>query len=543
MADEFEESPEETLRLQVQSFLDDWFHRVIQSTLGKQWSHKEVFSAALDIFEVNGIVLSKEERSKAIGGNEGELITLLMSRMPANLRTNFDYWAQNLQMVVTTITRLRQDLEEDKIHGVFEVLEECDKEAVLKCVMKQAVIQASQEVLKIRRCQDSWARSMEGRLARLSMSSQIAEQALSQAVGVEAQLSSFVSSHTQKSKKMLMGLAEGKDKTLVHTTFSGWYGLVVKMKSEEHIREKYRIEAEEAQRKLFEYKQKQVEGVRNVLLRNCQDGDLGLLNLCVDLWAAEVKRAKADGDTAAAMQLAEDRLKAVSDGKKEATKNLMAKMANESDGALILTMFQAWVKHHVDIAKEKELEEAVKKTEAALQDHLKKKKDEAKQVLDRMSGSSDSGLLAMMIKYWVQALGDLRADKKKDEANKNTEEKFKRMAMRQLGTAKGVQARVNEQMNNNLLIRCIWAWVTESKTQRIEKYYTQKIAGKRNQLLSVQNLFKSFATQLEKGLDNLEGDSSGRKEKRASRSQSVAALRQDSVHLPEINNRPVQQAA
>merc|ERR1719471_2573433 len=91
----------------------------------------------------------------------------------------------------------------------------------------------------------------------------------------------------------------------------------------------------------------------------------------------------------------------------------------------------------------------------------------------------------------------------------------------------------NEQVKANLLLRCLNAWGMESKVNHIEKYYTVKMNHKRQQLASVQMLFKSFAKQLEEGLGNLDGPES------SARTKNRRAMTQDagSVSLPDIHVR------
>merc|ERR1712014_224068 len=138
-----------------------------------------------------------------------------------------------------------------------------------------------------------------------------------------------------------------------------------------------------------------------------------------------------------------------------------------------------------------------------------------------------------MGKYWCDYIKEEKDDRKAQDLLNEQAAKFSNMASRQLGNARGVQTRVNEQMKINLLVRIMNVWILETKVNRVEKHYTNKMEGKRRQLQSVQTLFKSFALQLEQGLGNVDGDSSGRT-RMSRRSQSVANLKtQDpGVSLP-----------
>merc|ERR1712014_211417 len=105
-----------------------------------------------------------------------------------------------------------------------------------------------------------------------------------------------------------------------------------------------------------------------------------------------------------------------------------------------------------------------------------------------------------MGKYWCDYIKEEKDDRKAQDLLNEQAAKFSNMASRQLGNARGVQTRVNEQMKLNLCQRCWTVWLLETMVNRVEKYYTNKMEGKRRQLNSVQSLFKSFAMQLEQGL-------------------------------------------
>jgi hypothetical protein len=89
-------------------------------------------------------------------------------------------------------------------------------------------------------------------------------------------------------------------------------------------------------------------------------------------------------------------------------------------------------------------------------------------------------------------------------------------------------------------------WQIEAKVARIDKYYQSKLDGKRKQLQSCQTLFKSFAAQLEQGLNAAQDEpaSSGRggkkeKSQRLSKENQSLSKTDGSVSLPDIHSRPI----
>merc|ERR1711959_191961 len=112
-----------------------------------------------------------------------------------------------------------------------------------------------------------------------------------------------------------------------------------------------------------------------------------------------------------------------------------------------------------------------------------------------------------------------------EELMAENEARFAGLTGRQKDNAMGVQQRVNEQMDLNVMLKHFSAWATDTKLERIMRHYNSKMEGKKQQLQSVQHLFKNFATQLDQGLkaDDSARDSGSRRKKE-----------DGSVSLPEI---------
>merc|ERR1712139_332253 len=99
---------------------------------------------------------------------------------------------------------------------------------------------------------------------------------------------------------------------------------------------------------------------------------------------------------------------------------------------------------------------------------------------------------------------------------------------RQKDNAKGVMGRVNEQMELNVMLRHFAMWSVDTKLERIMRYYNSKMESKKQQLQSVQHLFKNFATQLDAGLKG-EGDSA--------RDSGSRRRQKDDFQLPYIQKK------
>merc|ERR1719230_2009381 len=134
----------------------------------------------------------------------------------------------------------------------------------------------------------------------------------------------------------------------------------------------------------------------------------------------------------------------------------------------------------------KDMEDAVKEQELKMQEYLKKKKENAKGVLDKMNAATDSGLVEHVISSWCQMYSDNKKAAELERIMIEQQEKFAALNGRQKDNAKGVMSRVNEMMALNLLLRHFTQWALDAKMERSIRYYNKKIDGKKDQLQSVQ---------------------------------------------------------
>merc|ERR1712118_566818 len=228
--------------------------------------------------------------------------------------------------------------------------------------------------------------------------------------------------------------------------------------------------------------------------------------------------------------MGEEKLASASAAQMENTKKVMNKMAAGSDGALLKVVFTSWTQWLADYKKNKDEEEAIRAQERQMEEFMKAKKDGAKAVLDKMNASTDSGLLEHVISTWGQHYKDEKEAKKLEEMMAANEARFAGLTGRQKDNAMGVQQRVNEQMDLNAMLKHFSAWATDTKLERIMRHYNSKMESKKQQLQSVQHLFKNFAPQLDQGLKG-ETDSAR---------DSGSRRRSDGVQLPEIQKNEFQ---
>merc|ERR1711904_204089 len=325
----------------------------------------------------------------------------------------------------------------------------------------------------------------------------------------------------------MQNMAAGNDKALCAVVFQSWLTFQLKMKSEKEIRDMFELEIENLDAKLMEYRQASLNNVRNVLMRKAAEGDSALIQQVWKSWTDEVQETKREAGSQGAMAAMEAKLAQASAAQTENTKKVMARMSAGSDNAILKVVLTAWVQFIEDYKKNKDQEDAIKAQEKAMEDFMKQKKDGAKQVLDKMNAATDSGLLEHVMSTWAQQYKDDLDSRKMEALMAENEAKFGALNGRQKDNAKGVMGRVNEQMELNCMLKCFSSWATDTKLERIMRHYNSKMESKKQQLQSVQHLFKNFATQLDQGLKG-EGDSAR---------NSGSRRNKDEFQLPEIQKK------
>jgi hypothetical protein len=331
-----------------------------------------------------------------------------------------------------------------------------------------------------------------------------------------------------------MSMAEKNEKVLMNSVFSGWMGLMYKSKEDNAMRKKFRAELEDLQKQLYSYKERQLNNVRGVLVRQAASDDEGLLSLCVSTWGRWTAEEKAGGTSAATLDAARERIKSMQDYAAENATKVLASMTSTNTQGFLHLVWQAWVQFSEDYKANKEMEDAVKKTEARLKAHMEGKKEETKKIMERMTASGETGLVSLCIAKWSEMIAE--AKRATELANKLNEQgdRFSMMNERQRGTAQGVRTRITDQMNYFITIRAFHVWLLDVKVSGVDSHFTRKLESKRRQLTGVQNLFKTFAAQLERGLGgNDGGDSSantGRDSMRDSKQQRSTRGRRQGDH-------------
>jgi len=509
--------------LHLQQFMDEWYYRCIHSGVAMEWDREKCAIAALDLFELQGVRMSKDEKPKLAALDDDEFINVLVKRMPPDVRKAFEHFALQLQLVMSAASRVRCALEEGPPEEVARIMDEGDQ-GVNSQILKQTVMEACAEVTEVRDIHENWGECMAKRMNRLGQCQRATEQGKIELEKLNIKLSTFGAEQNAKSQAVVMGMAAQSDKALLGTVFKTWWTYKVKQEHEQAIHKKFKKEIDDAQRTLMEYKQAQISNIRSVLMRNSEGSNKVLQTECFRVWAKDVQDEKEEKELKGHMDATRTKMGNLKAHQKENAKQSMMRIVAGNEESMRSAAWQAWFSFHQDYQKNKDFEKLVRAQEERMNDFIKRKSEEAKGVLSKMAGSSDTGLVHQAFQIWSDEYKSVKKSKEMEDMMNNHNAKLASLNARVKGNATGVTVRANELEKENTMMQVFMHWVTEAKLSPIVRHYSAQMDSKKQQLDAVQTMFKSFAQQLEQGISTTPRTTrkGGRSSSRADKSEGQA---------------------
>mmetsp|Transcript_41051 Transcript_41051/g.103085 ORF Transcript_41051/g.103085 Transcript_41051/m.103085 type:complete len:541 (+) Transcript_41051:1206-2828(+) len=534
---------------------------MVQSRVAKDWDRRQALSAALDIFELNGVPLPMKEELLAV--DEQSVVGHIMEQMPEVTKNQFETISQALQMLAKEVAVVRRALDgADEGTSTQEVCESSQDTPVMQALLKRAVIQAAKEVASIQNCHASWRWSTEQRIGRLMTASQLAEEATRDLKEVENTLECFAPTMKLRSRAFVGRMTDGQETALLQPILLAWRGEAKREKRVAAARDRFEKELADIEEKLVISKQRQVATVKGVLARGAEQETAYLLRTSLDEWKRSVDELKKERDMQKQLLELQEKLDEAQAQQAANSKKVMAKMGMESLEGLLSMCLQGWTLQTKEGKQERLLQGEVQKAAAEADVHAAARRKKSVAVLESMSGSSAAATLQLFVQLWHK---QVKEDKKASEAKAAADAQKSKLAClteTHLKNARGVQSRISDDQDTFLLLRCFSSWNLPVRVDKLQRKMIQKIESKKRQLGGVQELFKTFATQLESGLGDDSQDSgrismrlpgrhnapvSGRgvpypaqpsPKQRLHRPSGGKGGMQESVSLPNIHQRP-----
>merc|ERR1719247_1340443 len=100
--------------------------------------------------EQYGVTISPAEEKRLFQLDEGAMIEQLVSKMPQQTKEQFEHFFLQLQLIVSTATRIRTALEEGQPFAIEEALNDADETGITPYILKMSLVQAGSEATSLR---------------------------------------------------------------------------------------------------------------------------------------------------------------------------------------------------------------------------------------------------------------------------------------------------------------------------------------------------------------------------------------------------------
>lgn len=490
-----------TVGLQVQQFLDEWHFRVLHSGLAYAWDRPEALIKAMDIFEASGMHITQEEKEQLANLDEEWMIEGLVQRMPGAMKKTIEHFLLQLQLVLSTATRVRNALEEGSPDEVAKIMDDGDT-GITQQVLKEVVTEAGREVGELQGIHQSWDTSMALRIARLIRCSEEADQAALDLEQVQLSIERFPKEQNAKTQKVLLSLIENRRRGLQALAFVGWSAWSAKSRQEKRLESKFSSEVEGLDGKLFNCKASQLTTVRSVINRKAADEQDTIQMDVYAAWKRYVYMEADSREAAAKLKAARAKLSNAKVAQKENAKKSMVRMTAGEDEAMMALVLGAWINWLAEYRKNKEFEDAVKASEVKVREYMKRKTDNAREMLQRMQGATESGLVHSVFTAWSEDFKAGARTRAVEATINSQQEQIKALNTRQKATAKSFGKRNGYMQDDILTMQIFMNWYTEVRTEHVRRHYMGKMDTKEQKFEAVQTMIKSFANQLEQGIGN-----------------------------------------
>mmetsp|Transcript_13145 Transcript_13145/g.29926 ORF Transcript_13145/g.29926 Transcript_13145/m.29926 type:complete len:575 (-) Transcript_13145:206-1930(-) len=488
----------------VKTYLDDSHYNKLHLSLSEKWDRMHSLSAAMMLMEQYGVKLEPSEVERLSGMDQMQQINALVSKMPQQSNEQFQHFFLQLQLIVQTATRVRQALEEGRPEQVQAALDDADSTGISQYIMKMAIVQAGTEVTTLNRNYEASVKEWNHRMSKMIRAQEDAMQAQKRLQAAQAQLAEYTTGQNEKAKKVLMSMCNDS-KVIMANVMKEWILVIMRDREEAEIRKEFEPIIEDARAKLVEFKSRQLAKTRAVLSRKGEQKDSEILADAISIWREDVEEQKFQRENAAKLEALEAKFGDHKNAQVSTAKSVMLRMQQDGDMGCLAFALNAWIAFHGEILRDRETEQAVKEAEARLGQFLKGKNDNAKNLLNNMASSTDTGLIQEVFQAWFSEYAEAKKERDLEAVLNGSSSKFASFGNRNKASGKSLAERAQYYQEQMLLMDCVGAWRLETKMNLTMVKYTAKIEGKKQQLMSVQKMFRDFAQQLERDLHD--GDS------------------------------------
>eukprot|EP00747_Dinoflagellata_sp_TGD_P181565 gnl/TRDRNA2_/TRDRNA2_35442_c0_seq1.p1 gnl/TRDRNA2_/TRDRNA2_35442_c0~~gnl/TRDRNA2_/TRDRNA2_35442_c0_seq1.p1 ORF type:complete len:575 (+),score=182.90 gnl/TRDRNA2_/TRDRNA2_35442_c0_seq1:167-1726(+) len=281
---------------------------------------------------------------------------------------------------------------------------------------------------------------------------------------------------------------------------------------------------------IHKIKERQRENTQKVLARVSAGNDSALVALCFSNLVQNVQSEKHDRQVAAEAAKLEAKMKEMMAGQTEKAKAVMDRMNAGNNSALTTKMFKCWVMFVEDEKKMREHDAEAAALKEKMNSMLKDQNDKAKAVMDRMNAGKDEALVAQQFKAWKTYLEDAKANGEMEAQIQKAKDQLKESMKESSGKARKVMERMGGSSETGLLVKVFAEWAQYIRDARDNQDLVKKLDATVEQAHVIfmewegyKNIQKEVNEQWEAEEANLEKA----KEDLANKDADIQALKDD----------------
>lgn len=267
-------------------------------------------------------------------------------------------------------------------------------------------------------------------------------------------------------EKVVNRMAKEEDKRLQGYFVQVWLQGVAECKREKKAEKDAFIAEVDRKNAQAEFERQMLakkEVAKRTLARMNAGNTTGLLTMIFSSWAQNVVEEKNAREADKIRQQVEARLKGMESKKKEDAKNVLDRMKNSSDTGVKSVCFTAWKESWEEAVAARELEKKTMLAGEAGNAKMRLKKEEAKKMLAKMNASTAEGLVFMVFSQWGTWALTERKERKLAEA---AEAKFLDLQKKKKGEAVSVVERMNLRKGKALIQTIFTGWMASISQYR-----------------------------------------------------------------------------
>lgn len=261
---------------------------------------------------------------------------------------------------------------------------------------------------------------------------------------------------------------------------------------------------------------------------------------CFTAWSGEILAKQYGAEMEKQAIEMEARLKAAAKSQVLKARKLMARIGAGSQNVMRDICFKEWTKYVEQCKHQKEIDRRIRYAEEKITQFMKDSSSTGKQIMMKVSGSTDTGLLSITIQAWHQHTQEEKRSNELAEIVKGNKIRFALFHERNKRSAQCALSRAFQHQIVMVYVKVWSAWRLFTQIEQLLRAHGMKIDAKRGQLAGVQKMFRNFAVELEstiKGPPDSEFDLSQRPPPGSYRRQKQLAKSEGSHSLPNIHTQ------